>query len=251
MRKIVWMAASLLTLVTSAFGQIGSASSDLVFTPITPCRIVDTRGAGGVIPAATSRIFKGWAANYAAQGGKIDNCGLPQTTDIAALAVNLLVIVPAAEGWIAAWPVGTSMPLVSNLNYKAGDVLANSAILKINQTTADFNVYTVARTHLAMDVTGYYSKPVSAGSMECVVPLLQTVSLGVGFNSYNYATSACSAGYQAVSSFCFKGTAVSVYLTGSGIGSGNSGGAFCGWENLSGAVQTVYQGTNCCRIPGR
>jgi hypothetical protein len=245
MKKLILMLVTLFVLATNAVAQIGSLSADLVFTPITPCRIVDTRGAGGVIPAATSRVFKGWAANYTAQGGKADNCGLPQTTDIAALAVNLLVIVPAAEGWIAAWPVGTTMPLVSNLNYKANDVLANSAILKINQTTADFNVYTVASTHLAVDVTGYYAKPVSLGSLQCSNTINQTSTFPPNAYSGLILGTACAAGYTLLSTRCS-------YFSGElGVNVAKNELGLCAYNNTTANTKTVFIENTCCRIPGR
>ena len=42
---------------------LGSVSIDQVFTPITPCRIVDTRNVGGVINAGTTRNFYFWSVN--------------------------------------------------------------------------------------------------------------------------------------------------------------------------------------------
>ena len=242
MKKLIF--AALLTIASSinTYAAIGDLSADLVFTPITPCRIVDTRGAGGVIPGATSRVFKGWAANYTAQGGSSSTCGLPQTTDIAALAVNLLVIVPEAEGWIAAWPVGTSMPLVSNLNYKANDVLANSAILKINQTTADFNVYTVASTHLAVDVTGYYSKPV-ATALQCRLGPTATVSIAAGAADNGFAP-ACDAGYTRTATNCAVGGNSTMLLYQQYDGA-------CSVKNTGVSAGNLFVVGTCCRVPGR
>lgn len=251
MRKLLLAAAAMLTMATSAYAQLGHLSKDLVFTPITPCRIVDTRNAGGVIPGGVTKQFKGWnATNFIAQGGSATTCGMPPVSDIAALAVNLLVIAPIGEGWIAAWPgpIGTTQPLVSNLNYKAGDVLANSAVLKISQTgSADFNLFTTTTTHFVADVTGYYSQPVAAGSLECTVVNNETFSVPANFSSYHYTTSTCSAGYVAMSAYCWNQDSPNLYLT----GSGTNGGAWCGWRNVSGAAINAIQGTNCCRIPGR
>ncbi len=247
MKRIIFAMLLMLSASMNTFAAIGDLAADLVFTPITPCRIVDTRGAGGVIPAASSRVFKGWNVNYTAQGGSNSNCGLPQTTNIAALAVNLLVIVPAAEGWIAAWPVGTSMPLVSNLNYKASDVLANSAILKINQTgTADFNVYTVAATHLAVDVTGYYSKPV-ATALTCTTLTSPSVSLAA--NSTGFVDgAACAAGTTLTGILC-RSSNWGTYAVNSDMS--NPADPFCAMQNTSASSTLITVQTRCCQIPGR
>ena len=56
----------------------GGANEDL-FVPITPCRIIDTREAGGKLSAVTgSRVFDvaGSGPTFAAQGGKAGGCGI-------------------------------------------------------------------------------------------------------------------------------------------------------------------------------
>lgn len=240
MRKMILLLLATLTFTTSSFAQLGSLSSDLVFTPITPCRIIDTRNAGGAISSATTRVFKGWAASYASQGGRATDCGLPQTTNIAALSVNLVVISPVGDGWIAAWPVATPMPLVSNLNYKANDVLANSAVLKINQTTADFNLYTTTTTHFVADVTGYYSKPV-ATALECKETTNAAEAIGIG-EVATVTAPVCETGYTATSTNCQSHYQVWFSNFSNGI---------CSAYNNGGTSRTVYASRTCCRIPGR
>lgn len=244
MKNLILKMAVLLTMATPALAQFGfSTSTDLVFTPITPCRIVDTRNAGGVIPTNSSRVFKGWAANYSAQGGSATHCNLPQSTDVAALSVNLLVIVPSGEGWIAAWPVGTTMPLVSNLNYKAGDVLANSAILKINQTTADFNLYTTTATHFVADVTGYYSRPKRA-NLSCTNPPEATLLVAPGVLG-SLPIPACPAtnSYSSIGGYCYTDGAEMQAYTGPIAGE-------CKMKNMGSTSATIFAGRRCCGVPG-
>lgn len=233
----------------NAFAQLGSASSDLVFTPITPCRIVDTRNAGGMISSKGTRVFNAWAASYAAQGGNPAGCGLPQTSDIAALTVNLVVIAPVAEGWIAAWPNNTPMPVVSNLNYKTGDVLANSAVLKVWPSNGSWNLYTTATTHFVADVTGYYAKPISVGSFECETqsgPILVPANTGVT------ATQLCSAGFTMTGGGCHDyATDGSVLIAKSRPILPENTGWFCRWQNTSANDVTAFVDARCCRIPGR
>ncbi len=72
-------AMSLFTFSTTASAQLGSLSTDLVYTPVTPCRIMDTRNPGsisGILAAGTTRSFIAWGSSYAAQGGAATNCNM-------------------------------------------------------------------------------------------------------------------------------------------------------------------------------
>ena len=100
-------AASVFTLSTSASAQIGSMSADLVYTPITPCRITDTRNPSaksGILLAGTTRNFWGWAGSFADQGGAATSCGTLSSTDEAAIVVNFTVVTPLTAGYITAFP---------------------------------------------------------------------------------------------------------------------------------------------------
>lgn len=250
MKKQYLILSALLASVTSAFAQIGSVDKDLVFTPITPCRIVDTRTAGGVVLAGSTRIFKAWAATYAAQGGSTTNCGLLQTNDVAALALNLVVVTPSADGYITAYPVGIARPTASTLNYKTNDIIANSATLKVNQTTSDWNLYSLATAHFIADVVGYYSKPV-ATALEClaVSDAVTTVAASVLLSSVTAPS--CDAGYSKTATSCsFYGNQLVLRKT--ETSSDVTGAAsFCFYDNPAATAQTVFITSTCCRIPGR
>jgi hypothetical protein len=227
----------------------------LVFTPITPCRIVDTRNAGGAVMAGSTRIFKAWAPTYAAQGGSATDCGLLQSNDVAALALNLLVIVPAGEGFIKAWPVGVAQPNSSTLNYKANDVLANSATLKVSQTTSDWNLYSVSTTHFVADVVGYYSKP-AATALECVTATNTSTTIPANTTINDTPTNviaapSCDAGYTKTATSCsFYGNQMVLRKTEtSPIGNGSI--SSCIYDNPAATAQTVFITATCCRIPGR
>jgi hypothetical protein len=245
MKKLFILLAAVLTFTTPVFAEIGSLSSDLVFTPVTPCRIVDTRNApAGPVPAGATRVFKAWAASYTAQGGSGTDCGLLQSNDIAALALNLLVIVPAGEGFIKAWPVGVAQPNASTLNYKANDVLANSAVLKVSQTTSEWNLYTVSTTHFAADVVGYYSKPV-ATALNCTT--VSGVATNVAAGAYtSLPTLFCPAGYTTMG---LSFSAAENVLMADSYTLGTAGQIFV--RSLSVNAQNVTAKLQCCQIPGR
>ena len=58
---------------------LGDTADDLVYTPVTPCREVDTRNAGGPLGTNSSRDFKVWVSSggFTAQGGSATNCNIP------------------------------------------------------------------------------------------------------------------------------------------------------------------------------
>ncbi len=116
---------------------IGDTTQDLVYTPVVPCRIVDTRAAGGALQPMAPRVFDGYnAVSFAFQGGKSTNCGIPN--GIAALAMNVYAVNPTNVGLIKVWPQGQPEPDVSTVNYQAGLVaIATGTIVPVN--TANLN----------------------------------------------------------------------------------------------------------------
>jgi hypothetical protein len=172
MKKLVVALAAMLTFTTTAFAAVGDLSTDLVFVPVTPCRIVDTRyatntnqvpavAANAAISANTTRSYWGWYTTYLQQGGASTSCGMLQSSDVAALAVNFTVVSPATSGYITAFPFAAAQPVAATVNFGAGDVRGNFAVVKLNQatTTYDFSIYSTSTTHVVVDVVGYYAKP--------------------------------------------------------------------------------------------
>jgi hypothetical protein len=252
MKKLIVSVIGLLTLATSAFAQIGSIDKDLVYTPVTPCRIFDTRvsqGGSGPIIAAGTKDFVIWGtSSYAGQGGAASNCGITAGINTAAVAINFTVVSPATPGFITAYPTGTARPQAATVNFSAGDVRGNFSIAKNTQAAGSFDltVFSTSNVEVVADVVGYYSKPV-ATALECTVVANETFAVPVGFSSYHYTTSTCAAGYSAMSAYCYNNANPDIYLT----GSGTNGGAWCGWRSFAPTAANVSQGTNCCRIPGR
>jgi hypothetical protein len=167
MKKLVIALAAIFTFTTSAFAAVGDFSADLVFTPVTPCRILDTRGAGartGLMPALSTRLFYGVSStnNFPGQGGDSPNCNVLFSTDVAALVLNFTVVTPTTGGYITAYPSDAAVrPLAATVNFAAGAVVGNNATLKIEQTSGNggFYIYTTSALHVVADVVGYYAKP--------------------------------------------------------------------------------------------
>ena len=124
------------------------------FEPLTPTRVLDTRGgakvgnaAGTATPLTLSLFGKG---------------GLP-TGGIGAVALNVTVVAgenpTIGGGYVTVYPCGTR-PDASNLNFTTGQTIPNSVIAPLSTSgTACFYVYGTA--HLLADVSGYF--PAGAG----------------------------------------------------------------------------------------
>ena len=135
------------------------------------CRLVDTRTATNTnqtgiaanlpIAANTVRSYWGWASTYTTQGGANTTCGMLQSADVAAIAVNFTVVSPTTAGYITAFPFAAPQPVAATVNFNAADVRGNFAVVKLNQAgaTYDFSIYSTSTTHLVVDVVGYYARP--------------------------------------------------------------------------------------------
>lgn len=247
MKKSIVLTLALITSTLSAYAQIGSASSDLVFTPVTPCRIFDTRtsqGGTGPIPAAGTKGFAVWGqTSFAAQGGSTSNCGLVANSNTAAVAVNLTVVLPAAGGFITAYPSGVTVPNAATVNFNAGDVKGNFTIVKVQQAGAapNLNVYSTSLTDVVGDVVGFYSRPV-ATALECQVTNRTTVPIAINDVAASTAP-LCATGYTETATNCSaSGYEVSFARQGDGI---------CSAKNNGGTSRDISAWRTCCRIPGR
>jgi lysophospholipase L1-like esterase len=143
----------------SAIGTVlpaPSTAEDLQYTPVTPCRIVDTRLAGGAIPPGGVRSYDVRGA-LASQGGNPSGCPSPKG-EPRAVHVNVTVL-PLGNGNVRAFPFGSASPTASLVNYRSdAQNVANSGTVKTCFNCAkDINIQSNFGTaHVVIDVLGYY-----------------------------------------------------------------------------------------------
>lgn len=136
--------------------QAGTASPPastigLGFIPITPCRVVDTRGESGQTGAFGLPVMAaGSTRSFPLPSGP---CGIPSTA--AAYSVNVTVVPQEPLGFLSIWQTGQPRPYVSTLNSYDGRVVANSAIVPAG-TGGAVSVYVSNTTHVVIDVNGYF-----------------------------------------------------------------------------------------------
>jgi hypothetical protein len=246
MKKLIVSVIGLLAFATSALAQIGSIDKDLVYTPVTPCRVLDTRpsqgGSGPISAGGTGSYYAAGLASYASYGGSATNCGLSiGTNNIAAVAVNFTVVTPASAGYITVYPYAGTQPTASTLNFTAGAILANSAIVKVSQNgLTAMSIFSTATTDVIADVVGYYSKPV-ATALQCEdTPSVNVVIPAGGQN--NAFASACTSGYTQTATNCESNWPMPIVFSHNGI---------CSARNNGTASETLSATRTCCRIPGR
>ncbi|WP_431679724.1 PKD domain-containing protein [Kitasatospora sp. KL5] len=121
------------------------------FTATGPARVSD-----GVMPGGTTTAVK--------VTGK---AGVP--ADATAVVVNLTADRPTANGYLTAYPHGTDRPTVSSLNFRAGQTIANQAIVPVG-ADGSIDLYNfTGNTRVVVDVFGYYS-PGSKGLFTPTTP---------------------------------------------------------------------------------
>ena len=178
---------------------LGDADKDFVYTPITPCRIVDTRNAGGKITGGNSRGFSAHGSNMSGQGGNAAGCTQNGNGDVfAGYVFNITVTQPNNGGFLTVYAQGDPRPNASILNYTGNATVANSTIVKTGYLVgSDFRIYTSTTAHVIVDVMGYFDKPERTSPDVFVV---QTADTAIGANgTQTLDTPSCPAGYRMVS----------------------------------------------------
>jgi len=94
---------------------LGSNTQDFVYTPVTPCRIIDTRLVGGPISAGTYRNFYATGVNFSGQGGTSGDCGIPKGP-AKAVVINFVALGTSSPGPgnLSVTPYPSAFPLLRN-----------------------------------------------------------------------------------------------------------------------------------------
>ena len=119
-----------------------AAGGTQLFNPVAPSRILDTRRSIKITPNAPLRIS-------ATQPGT----GVPATA--AAVALSVVATAPDTAGFLRITPCNTGSG-VSNLNFDAGQTIANSVIVN-TATGGDICIETHTPTHVIVDINGYFA----------------------------------------------------------------------------------------------
>ena len=114
------------------------------YTPLTPTRLLDTRihpgalGAGGAMPVQIT-----------------GEAGVP-SSDVVAVVLNVTATGPQRDGYLTVWPADEPRPLISNVNYAAGETVPNLVTVAVSLEGA-VAVFSSAQSDVVIDIEGYYS----------------------------------------------------------------------------------------------
>jgi hypothetical protein len=179
---------TLLLLVTGAVALAPAREAVAVgessFVGLTPCRLVDTRGNGFAGAFGPPALATGVGRDFPLQG----QCGIP--LNALAVALNVTATSTQGPGFLLLYPQGGVQPLVSTLNYVAGETVANAAIVPLGPGGLTV-VAGVSGTDLILDVNGYFTDSlVHAGET--------SLAVGSGVLVNNTGRSNSALGYNAL-----------------------------------------------------
>ena len=156
------------SLATDALGDKDASQGTFTptgsdFTPYGPTRLLDTRHGTG---APQAPVASGGTVRLKIAGNGTIPAG------VTAVALNLTAVDGTGNGYVTAYADGVAKPAVSNLNYGAGQTVANEAIVPVIDGYVDLTdsgVKPSVSVDLLADVTGYFTRTAASG-FEAVTP---------------------------------------------------------------------------------
>jgi hypothetical protein len=228
-----------------------NATADLVFTPVTPCRIVDTRVSLGPIPSGGTRDFAAWGQpNYGAWGGtSSSDCGMLNDHPVAVM-LNVVSVRSVAAGYATVYSGDLgAVPAASSINYDTGAIENSIVVTKIGAVYPDFKIYTYQASNYVVDIVGYFAPP-HATALECTDVASGVINIAAGARGTGTMPFCdTAAGYTAV----FGGIAATGNSDNQTLNALDTDptGFFYSMTNNSGATKSFMTHTRCCRVPGR
>ena len=140
---------------TSAAVPYSVTAAPSLYTPVTPCRVFDTRhGAGSCVTAPAVPVAPLGAG--AVLGVKVTGMG-SVPADATAVVLNVTAVGATASTFISVYPAALTPPKVSNLNVSSSAPVPNLTVVPVGPGgVVDF--YNKAGTvNLIADVSGYFS----------------------------------------------------------------------------------------------
>ncbi len=133
-----------------------------VIVPVAPARYWDTRQGEQTFDhghEATGRLA-------ARTPYRLDIAGRGEIPlGAQAVAANVAVVLPDGAGWATLYPCTPDVPKASHLNYVAGNLLANNAVVPLD-ADGDVCLYSTQAADFVLDVNGYVDPKAPAVGIE-------------------------------------------------------------------------------------
>lgn len=123
-------------------GPSTAGSFHFLFSPVRAYDSRPSQGGPGPLSAGETRTVS------TAGGGGV-------STDATGVVLNFTIVTPSAAGFAVVWAANLSQPTVSSINYAAGDIVGNNVLSRVDDSR-QVNVFSLAETHVVMDVVGYF-----------------------------------------------------------------------------------------------
>jgi hypothetical protein len=122
----------------------------LLFNPITPVRLLETRAGEPGCTTPGAPLAAGVETPQTAQ----NFCSIAATAK--AIVGNATVVQPGSGGFLTFWPSDATRPLVATSNYLSGDILNRHFTVGLG-ANGQFKIFPSSTTHLVVDVSGYFA----------------------------------------------------------------------------------------------
>ena len=121
-----------------------TSSGDGQFVSVPPGRAYDSRTTGGIHTGGSARPVQ------------LTGSAIP--TGASAVSLNLTTDQQQAGGFVTLYPLGSTQPRASNLNFDANRPVANAGLIKVSPL-GGVAVFVNQTTHVIIDVNGYFTGP--------------------------------------------------------------------------------------------
>jgi len=237
------------------------AIGNIVYKPLPPCRLMDTRAAAqasgvrGPITGGALRYIPGFIAtgsNWGPYGGnEISDCGVNDAvgTDVQAIAIVATILAPNFDAYLGMGDVGDLSSTLSTvaLNFTAGQGISTLYVVPQERSKRIyFALPNQLSANLIFDVIGYFATS-DTTKLECMT-LPSPSSPVPGSGGVGDATSpSCGTNYTLLSGSCNSDSLAMKLNSSRSLGQS----WFCSAMNAGAPTGNLTAAATCCRVPGK
>jgi len=164
--------------IIDMFGYFAPPSgSTLMYFPLAPCRVIDTRGPVGPLGGPSLRPLS--ERDFPV----LQSPCIPQGAGAVAYSFNVTALPQVDSLYVKVWPEGEPQPLPGTVEVQNGVPVSNAAIVPAG-TGGGIAVVAGNSTDLVVDINGYFAPPAPGGLSLYPVPpcrVLDTRHRALGF----------------------------------------------------------------------